>query len=530
MADYTKDLSDVQSIIDNLSNIYELSLSDTHSIDEEISLGVGKIKEDSQSIKARINSAGVPVNWTTATPNKFGMVKFGTTKFGMNVHAGETQDYLDELLRKYNDKILWDLDDTISFSESIIKGITLNLSDSLSIDESVITSQFFDRELSSTLAIAENVANQTTLNISDIIPAKVDLLEISLEEGIVLSTGWKFLIRDSSGKYIASLVNARARWFKEALNHGGSAGFIIDATDDNCTEDILAINQNELIIKYKGYDMFGGQISAIKQIADGNNIYWEVVAKQFFNLLEKRYCGYNKSTGLSEPREFTTTDAGTIAWTLIDESQNEVNGDLGITQGTIQSSVNRTKSYERKNIAEAIIELADNDYGFDFEITPDKVFNVYYPFKGTTRDNVVFRYPGNCEEMEVLKDGWDMVNHELGLGRHWGGQEIYYVVDDATSQGTYGRREKIASYKDVEIQAFLNDMVTEDVAWNKDINKIIKFKSFIDDKSDLYMYELGDSVRVIADIFDINENLFVYERAVEIDDNDTAVVSLTLGD
>ena len=428
--------------------------------------------------------------------------------------------------------VFLELDDSISFSDSLnnATGHNVSLVDAITIVEGLSSTYGWGVSLADTLAIAENVANQTTLGLSDSISIATSGIGIVLTEGKTLKTNWKFLVRTKAGDYVASLVNARGRWFKEALNHGGSAGFILDTEDTNCNSTILANNQNELIIQYKGYDMFGGQISSIRKVASGNNKYWEVTAVQFFNLLEQRFCGYNKSTGISDPREFTTTDAGTIAWTLINESQSETNGSLGITQGTLQASLNRTKSYEKKNIAEAIVELADNDYGFDFEITSDKVFNVYYPMKGTVRDEVIFRYPGNCLDMECMENGLDVVNHELGVGRHWGGQEIYYVIDDVASQVSYGRREKIASYKDVEMQAYLNDMVTEDMVWNKDIHQVAKFKSFIDTKSDLYMYELGDTVRVIADDFNIDEQLFVYERQVAIDEADNVTVALTLGD
>lgn len=424
------------------------------------------------------------------------------------------------------------LNDTLAVDASVASSfkLFLDLNDVLTIDEGIEISYGFKSILSDTIPVAESVTNSTTLGLSESVSIDTTLIEISKEEGLKLTTGWRFLVRNSSGDYIASLVNARDRWFREALNHGGSAGFILDSTDENCNSTVLAPNANELIVEYKGFKLFGGQISAIRKVANGNDIYWEVVAKQFFNLFEKRFCGYNKSTGLSDPREFTTTDAGTIAWTLIDESQDEVNGDFGITQGNIGVSLNRTKSFERKNIAEAILELADNDYGFDFEITPNKVFNVYYPMKGTVRDDVVFRYPGNCLDFDCLEDGWDVVNHELGLGRHWGGTEIVYVGDDATSQAAYGKREKIASHKDMELLAYLTDMVTMDIDWLKDIHKVIKFKSFIDTKTELYLYELGDLVRVVADDFGVNEQLYVYERQVSIDGGDVATVTLTLGD
>jgi len=465
-----------------------------------------------------------------AIPNKFGLVKYGERKYGLNIQAEDTCNISDSHTERFNNGWYLIITDGIYIEESPSRKVEyhLSLDDDIEITEIAGVSRY--ESLQDNIPISENMGNGVTISLSDSISLSTYSFNIQILTSTIPKTNWKFYIRDKSGKLVASLVNARARWFKEGLNQGGSAGFILDIDDKNATEDILKINQNELVIVYKGFEMFGGQISTIRKVAEGNVKYWEVTCKQFFNLLEQRFCGYNKSTGLSEPREFITTQAGMIAWTLIDESQNETNGDLGIIKGTIQDSVTRTKTYERKNIAEAIKELADNDYGFDFEITPNKVFNVYYPMKGSLREDIIFRYPGNCLSMDCTLNGWDIVNHELGLGRHWGGQEIYYVVDDVSSQVDYGRREKIASYKDVEIQSFLNDMVTQDVAWNKDINKVVKFSAFIDTKSDLYMYELGDAVRVIADEFDIDDVLYVYERQVSIDDNELVTVNLTLGD
>jgi len=508
----------------------KLSLHDSLEYTSEIDFSIRYLElSDSLGILEYSDAIGADIY----RQSKYGKFKYGELKYGMNVEVLPILAISEQMLIKVNGGFLIPTSDSLSIVDNLSTFVTyhLGLSDSIVISDSINIRIGINRALSDSLSISENVGNGTTLNISDSLSSIIASLSgLTLTEGKTLKTNWRFLIRTKTGSYVASLVNARSRWFKEALNHGGSAGFILDAEDANCNSTILAINSNELIIQYKGYDMWGGQLATVRKVANGNDRYREVTAVQFFNLFSYRYCGYNKSTGLSELREFTTTDAGTIAWTLISEAQAEVNGSFGITLGTIQASLNRTKSYERKNIAEAIIELADNDYGFDFEITTDKVFNVFYPFKGTVRDEVVFRYPGNCLEMESMENGLEVVNSELGLGRNWGGQEIYYIVDDAGSQVSYGRREKIESYKDVEIQAYLNDMVTEDVAWSKDINKVVKFKSFIDKKSDLYMYELGDSVRVVADAFDIDESLFVYERSVTIDEADQPTVSLTLGD
>jgi len=528
--------SDAVSMEEDLQSqsSFNISIEDSLDISATISGMNRKIieREDSllleEFLRITLCSPG------TIKQSKFGTFRYAQAKYGMNVRAcEETLSLTEAFIVKVNDGYRQGLDDGLEVFENLERQVdySLSLEDSLTIAEDVLHQLHFFYSLEDSFPVAESVENQTTVSISDAFDIVApSFLEFTLREGIYLTTRWKFYIRDSSGNVIASLVNARERWYKEALNHGGSAGFFFDSEGTLCTEDILAINENDLVIKYRGVTVWGGRISAIKKVADGNNIYWEVVAKQFVNLLEKRFCGYNKSTGLSEPREFTTTDAGQIAWTLIDEAQSETYGDLGITQGTIQSSVNRTKSFDRKNIAEAILELAENDYGFDFEITPDKVFNVYYPMKGEIKDDIVFKYPGNCISFESLEDGWDVINHQLGLGKHWGGAELAYVGDDVTSQASYGRRESIEAYKDIELLAYLTSMVDMDIEWNKDIHKVVKFKSFVDSKSELHNYELGDMVRTIAHSFDVDERLYVYERQVSIDDGDTPTVTLTLGD
>lgn len=342
---------------------------------------------------------------------------------------------------------------------------------------------------------------------------------------------WKFKIKNpNTGKFIASLVNAKNRWFVERLNQESEAGFILDADDSKCNTTILNLGVNELYIYYKNTLKWAGQLVSARKIAKGNDIYWEVRVKDWFSLLNKRHAG------VESIKEFTTIDAGQIAWTLISETQALANGDFGITLGTIQSSITRSPKYDKKNIAEAIKELSnmgkdgESFYGFDFEITPLKVFNVYYPYKGTIRNDVVFRYPGNCETFEAFVDSWSIVNQEWGMGRHWTGATALISRSDATSQTTYKRREAIKSYRDMSVLAFLQDMVWQDIQWLKNPSTVIKFEARVDAKTGINDYNVGDGVVVVADKFDINEWLWVYERKIEIGNDDKLRVALVVGD
>ena len=440
----------------------------------------------------------------------------------------ESVELSESLLVEFDDKYIKTLTCNQSISESLERTVEfyLVLSDTLSFNENISMEQ--NHQLLDSVVISETLANQTTLGLSDSIDFGL-LLEIERAEGVFLKTHWRLLIKDSSGNIIASLVNARKRWFVERLNDEGEAGFVLDADDSKCNSTILNLGVNELHIYYDNALKWAGQLVSAKKIARGDDIYWEVLAKDWVGLLSKRFCG------VESLREFTTTDGGLVAWTLIDETQSLANGDFGITQGTLQASVNRTVTYDRKNILEAIKELSNigedgaASYGFDFEITPLKVFNVYYPYKGTIHNDVVFRYPGNCENFEAFVDSWGIVNQEWGLGQHWTGDTAIVSRSDATSQTTYKRREAIKNYRDVSVLAFLQDMVWQDIQWLKDPSTVIRFESRVDAKSGINSYSVGDGVVVVCDKFDIDEWLWVYERKIEIDESDELKVTLTVG-
>jgi len=463
-----------------------------------------------------------------------------------------------------------DVFDSLNISELIEKKVVLPKTDSISISESIFLTPGKSASLFESVPISENLANHSTLGLSDTegisdLLERVSTFKINLSDSIaILDVGeinhyksfsdsisiselatsiyvrgekfgekseWKYKIKNpSTGKFIATLVDARNRWFVERLNDETEAGFTLDADDINCNATILNLGVNELYIFYGATLKWAGQLTTARKVASKNDIYWEVTAKDWVSLLRKRF------TGVEELREFTTTDAGQIAKTLIQETQALTNGNFGITYGTIQTSITRSPTYDKKNILEAIKELSNlgqdgsASYGFDFEITPLKVFNVYYPYRGTIREDVVFRYPDNCENFEALVDSWSIVNQEWGLGRHWTGNTAVVSRSDATSQLTYKRREAIKNYKDMSVLSFLQDMVYQDIQWLKDPSTVIKFNARVDAKTGINDYNVGDGVTVVCDKFDINEWLWVYERKIEIEDNDELKITLTVGD
>jgi len=494
---------------------------------EDITLSLNDFTEINEAINIEFCESN------TAKPSKYGTFIYGQKLYGKRVDiCEEILEIKEQSLRKINDTLLFYLNDEIEVSENIERQVDYkpNLLDSASMSESLSRAWEAYILLADSVTFSDGDEKYKGKSLSDSI-SFTTLIEIDFEEGITEKSKWKFIIKDDSGNKVASLVNARKRWFVQRLNDASEAGFILDADDDNCNSTVLSLGVNELYIYYKEVLMWGGQLVSAKKIAQGDDIYWEVLAKDWVSLLSKRF------VGIDEPLEYTTTDAGEIAWDLIDTTQSEIYGDFGITQGTIQSSITRSPVYERKNILEAIKELSNqgeeataDTWGFDFEITPEKEFNVYYPYMGTVRQGVVFRYPGNCENFEALVDSWTIVNNEWGFGKHWTGNDAVVERSDADSQNTYGRREKLKSYSDVSVLAFLQDMVWQDIQWLKEPSQIIRFDARVDEKVKITDYNVGDGVVVVNDKFDIDELLWVFERKVEIGDNDELDVRLTVGD
>jgi hypothetical protein len=82
----------------------------------------------------------------------------------------------------------------------------------------------------------------------------------------------------------------------------------------------------------------------------------------------------------------------------------------------------------------------------------------------------------------------------------------------------------------MSVLTFLQDTVYQDVQWLKNPSTVMRFSSRVDAKSGILNYEVGDGVAVVCDKFDIDEWLWVYERKIDIGENDELKVTLTVGD
>lgn len=288
--------------------------------------------------------------------------------------------------------------------------------------------------------------------------------------------------------------------------------------------DIFAVGRNEVRVFKRNKLVSSGQIDYISTSFSQAGMLLVVNAVGWFHLLDKRITGIADSYN---------DDIGQIMWDLIDTTQSLADGDIGITLGTIQASRNGERNYELKNMKDAIIQLSEVIGGPDFEITPEKVFNVYSPKIGIRRPDVVFTYPDSIFEIGYTLDADTMANEITASGAGFGAERLLSTSVDTVNRSTYGLRQKLTQYPDVSIQNTLDEHAVEDLRTRTNPLVIAKLRVDGDRIPVFSSYGIGDEIKIQATRFQpVLEPILGWQRVesidVSIDKDDTERIDLGL--
>jgi hypothetical protein len=320
--------------------------------------------------------------------------------------------------------------------------------------------------------------------------------------------------------------------FTDQLNVGKNARFKFSYKDVEKVAD--AYNTTVMFILTAG-------IRKISVLKDSSVIYLGVITDYILGKDDKGLLTIDvASVGLStlikkrrtgSLRNFTATDAGQIAWTLINESQlsDVPYSNLGITAGSITASVNRTKQYRFAEVLDSIYKMsADNLYdGFDFEIDNLSRFNVYYPKKGTNRVNI-FIDKGNIKSWKFQKPLiLNLTNKVYVLGQGFDDALQWVLRTSAVPyRQAFGTLEATVNERESFTTADLNSAGDKYLSLNQ--SPLLDFQiQHKDDDPDILTYDVGDSLRVTLDEVSItNEYKRVMARQITIDTQGQGIVTL----
>lgn len=345
---------------------------------------------------------------------------------------------------------------------------------------------------------------------------------------------YRILITDPNGETIVDLSDkCLSRSFQLKRNRAGliKLSFDIDdldrylATINLGVEEVFAVNINEVHVYRRGSHYTAGQIAYVDISLGGTTPKVTVYAVGWSKLFASAL------TALSQT--YTAEDIGAIMWDLIDTFQTQTNADHGVTEGTIQTSRDADRTYELKNIEDALIQLSEVLNAPDFEFTPDKVFNVYYPKKGVRKEGIVFTYPGNIISIGYTEDGSTMANQIIAEGIGTGPERLIATADDTTTRSTYKLRQKRLQFPDISGEDTLQAHADEELRTR--VDSLVLPKVVVDGDKDpvLTTYTVGDEVKIAATRYQKLLNpILGWQRIdgieITVDDTDHEVVVLEL--
>lgn len=335
---------------------------------------------------------------------------------------------------------------------------------------------------------------------------------------------YEFIIKDKAENILTSLDTVRNRAWEVYLNRAGSASFALHLAHPKVNQDLLLLGNKELYIYRNGTLVWGGELINSRSELPSGNV--QIIAKGFLDLLSKKYIGTSAS-----PRVFSNTDLSTILSTIISEVQTGTNSSFGLTSGSLATSRNADRSYEYKNVKEAIEGLSNLNIidGVDFEFDAQKQFSTFYPKKGRTRDDIVFEYGKNIISFSESLDASGMANEVIVLGEGQG-TEMTTATRDASFdiQSSYKIRQKVISLKDINKVSTLNDHGDQELTENQTQKQIVSLKTKGNLEPGIGSYAVGDSVRVIVKYgyMNIDSYFRIYGIRVQISDEDDEDIEL----
>ena len=254
-------------------------------------------------------------------------------------------------------------------------------------------------------------------------------------------------------------------------------------------------------------------------------------AEGFFSLLRGRVLEADYSA--------TSKDQGLIVQELIDEVQGYTEGDHLIDTTTIDTatSITRTvgwEAWERKDVGQAIEELANTRDGFDFRIrcrwgttSPVREFLIDYPATGRPTAHVL-ELGKNLELLRLTEDATTLASKIFVRGSGSGSTVTTTTVHN-TGTG-YVRRDLVASADDTSDTGVLGDIAQRYADRGAAVTRIPFVSIYPDQSPRVGSFTVGDIVEVRGIYGSINfgGNYRITGWSVSIDISGQEKIDLTL--
>ncbi len=291
-------------------------------------------------------------------------------------------------------------------------------------------------------------------------------------------------------------------------------------------QDLLQVGVAEVRVVRNGVVLSAGQL-----------VGWEA------ELGERRLISIH-AKGWLELLKYRLTNNSYTNQTALQIAQNELNttqarpfGSLGIAIGAYPSpdttNSYASKVYENKSVYDVLVELSEEQGGFDLEVTWDKKLNIYTQI-GIQRPEVLLTYPGNVKDVSLTKDSSRLVNALTVRGQGYGDNQLIVSVSDAASQQLYSIRESTLDFPDVADTAQLTNLANSELSAYKQplvIHDVVFNGGGVSGTPEVGSFHVGDRIPIVVKTLqlyeDVNRYFTIDKISVSISNEDEEEVTLS---
>jgi len=327
-------------------------------------------------------------------------------------------------------------------------------------------------------------------------------------------------VKDGSGNYLGEFNRFKDLRFGKRMNHYGTASFKIPVLDPKAASLVALRIYTVEIYRDSVREWAGEQAMRSADLNEDGDNWLTLTCFTWFEQLFSRFTG--------SLRTFSAVDAGQIAWTLIDESQDD--DSFGFTEGDIDTTMPRDRKYENKNIGEAIVELTNVINGFDCQINDSKAFEVFAS-QGVDRSDIILEYGRNIKSMTITEDFSQPINRAIILGSTGNPADALRVEsEDATSITLYKLREAVFSEMTTSDTTTLEEKGEAVIRKNKSALFKVTLDLVRGTTPNIDQFALGDTIRLLVNYgtYNIDELVRIYEWNISYNDDDTEKLELVI--
>ena len=286
-----------------------------------------------------------------------------------------------------------------------------------------------------------------------------------------------------------------------------------------------------IYVERDGVLVWGGILWTAK--ADIQSARVQIGGEGFWSYFRHRYVRHTKNYVLWYQHQ--------IARDLVNYAQAQAGGNIGLlvpdTIGSVGPRRDRTyHHYERKNVGEAVEQLAAVQDGFDFAIELGydasgdivKTLDFDYPRRGRMT-SIVFELGTNIEGLTQEIDATRQANLVDGIGSGEGDQMLVATASDLTLVPPYPLLEEIITFKDVSEVATMAAKAQSALAAHKTpLERLPTLLAHASPDVGVGTFITGDTVRVRGEdgFFSVDELMRITNYQVVVDENGGETISI----